>query len=83
MIADTPLVRNLDHPDYLRVLLNGEPTLEACFANMDAQRVREEMEEAQSCPDRVPQNIRQLIAAPAFPEALCVLFKNSLHPKSN
>ena len=83
MIADTPLVRNLDHPDYLKVLLNGQPTLEACFANIDAQTVRQEIEAAQICPDRVPQNVRQLIAEPAFPEALCSLFKHSLHPKSN
>jgi hypothetical protein len=83
MIADTPLVRNLDNSGYLKVLLNGEPTLEACFAKIDAQTVRKEMEAAQICPDRVPQNIRQLIAAPAFPDALCGLFKKSLKLKSN
>lgn len=83
MIADTPLVRNLENPHYLKVLLNGQPTLEECFAQIDAEAVRKEMEAAQMWPDRVPQNIRQLIAAPAFPDALCGLFQKSLNPKSN
>jgi len=83
MIADTPLVRNLGNPQYLKVLLNGQPTLEECFAQIDAEAVRKEMEAAQMWPDRVPQNIRQLIAAPAFPDALCGLFLKSLNPKSN
>jgi hypothetical protein len=83
MIADTPLVRNLENPQYLKVLLNGQPTLEECFAQIDAEAVRKEMEAAQMWPDRVPQNIRQLIAAPAFPDALCGLFLKSLNPKSN
>ncbi|MEK7745854.1 MAG: transposase [Elusimicrobiota bacterium] len=83
MIADTPLVRNLENPPYLKVLLNGQPTLGECFAQIDAEAVRKEMEAAQMWPDRVPQNIRQLIAAPAFPDALCGLFQKSLDPKSN
>ncbi len=83
MIADTPLVRNLENPQYRKVLLNGQPTLEECFAQIDAQAVRKEMEAAQMWLDRVPQNIRQLIASRAFPDALCGLFQKSLNPKSN
>ena len=83
MLADTPLVRNLENPQYLKVLLNGAPTLEECFARIDTDAVRKEMEAAQKCLDRVPPNIRQLIAAPAFPIALCRLFQKSLTPKSN
>lgn len=29
MLADTPLVRNLDNPAYMKLLLNAKPTLEA------------------------------------------------------
>lgn len=78
MIADTPLVKNLDNPDYLQVLLNGQPNLEACFAQMDIETVRQEMQIAQHWPDRVSRKIRQLVAVPAFPTALCGLFRKSL-----
>jgi hypothetical protein len=83
MIADTPLVRNLENPHYLKVLLNGQPTLEECFAQIDVEAVRSEMDAAHRCPDKVPRNIRQLIAVPAFPNALCGLFRKPPDVKSN
>jgi hypothetical protein len=83
MIADTPLVKNLDHPDYLKVLLNGQPSLAACFARIDTQTVRQEMARAQVWPDKIPRKIRQLIVDPTFADRLCVLFRKSESTKSN
>lgn len=77
MIADTPLVRNLENPRYLKILLNGQATLEQRFAQIDAQTVREELRAAQSSLEKVPPQIRQLIALPAFPEAICRLFQKA------
>ena len=77
MIADTPLVRNLENPRYLEILLNGQATLEQRFAQIDAQTVREELRAAQSSLEKVPPQIRQLIALPAFPEAICRLFQKA------
>jgi hypothetical protein len=78
MIADTPLVKNLENPNYLRILLNGAPNLEALFAQLDIDRVRQEMRTAQNCPDRVPREIQRLIELPAFPVTLCGLFQKPL-----
>jgi len=78
MIADTPLVKNLENPDYLQALLNGQPNLEACFAQMDIETLRHEMQTAQSCPDRVPRKIQQLVNLPAFPAVLYNLFRKPL-----
>ncbi|MCX6558726.1 MAG: transposase [Candidatus Aminicenantes bacterium] len=78
MIADTPLVKNLENPDYLQVLLNGQPNLEACFAQMDIETVRQEMQTAQNWSDRVPRKIQRLVNMPAFPTALCGLFRKPL-----
>ena len=83
MIADTPLVKNLDNPDYLKVLLNGQPSLEACFAQIDTETVRQELEAAQQWFDKVPRKIRQLIAQPTFADTLCGLFRKSEGMKSN
>jgi hypothetical protein len=77
MIADTPLVRNLENPRYRKVLLNGQVTLEERFAQLDIATVRQELRTAQSCPEKVPLPIRQLIAIPAFPEIICDLFKKA------
>jgi len=77
MIADTPLVRNLENPHYLKILLHGQATLEERFAQIDIATVRQEMRTAQSCPEKVPLPIRQLIAVPTFPEIICRLFKKA------
>ena len=77
MIADTPLVRNLENPRYLEVLLNGQATLEERFSQIDIETVRLELRAAQSCPERVPSPIRHLIAVPAFPETICRLFQKA------
>ena len=77
MIAETPLVRNLDNPAYLKVLLNGHANLEEYFAHIDVDAVRQEMDAAQQSPERVPRKIRELIAVPAFPDALSRLFRKT------
>ena len=41
MIANTPLVKNLENPQYREVLLSGSPTLADRFAEIDIKKVRE------------------------------------------
>lgn len=77
MIADTPLVRNLENPGYLEVLLNGHATLEERFAQIDIETVRKELLAAQASCEKVPPKIRQLITLPAFPDAICRLFRKA------
>jgi len=77
MLADTPLVRNLENPQYLEVLLNGQATLEERFAQVDVDTVRKELRAAQISPERVPRKIRKLIALPTFPQKLCHLFQTA------
>jgi len=77
MIADTPLVRNLENPRYLKILLSGQATLEERFAQIDAQTVRDELRAVPGSLEKVPPQIRQLIALPAFPEAICRLFQKA------
>jgi hypothetical protein len=77
MIADTPLVRNLENPGYIKTLLNGHATLEERFAQIDAETVRKELRTVQGSLEKVPPKIRQLIALPAFPEAICGLFQKA------
>lgn len=77
MIADTPLVRNLENPRYLEILLNGQPTLEARFAQIEVGSVRNELQDAQDSLEKMPSKIRQLIALPTFPEDVRGLFQKA------
>lgn len=77
MSADTPLVRNLENARYLEILLQGQSSLEARFAQIDAETVRAELQAAQASLEKVPAKIHQLIAAPTFPEVLCRLFQKA------
>jgi hypothetical protein len=77
MIADTPLVRNLENPNYLKILLHGQATLEECFAQIQVDTVRKELHDALNSLEKVPSKIRQLIHAQSFPETICRLFKNA------
>ena len=77
-IADTPLVRNFETPHYLELLLDRQPTSEACLAQFDMKELRQELENARNEPDRVPSQICRLIAAPTFFGTLCGFFHEPL-----
>ena len=78
MIADTPLVRNLENPRYLQILLDGQATLEERFAQIDIETVRKELLAAQAAVEKIPSKIRKLIALPTFPETICRLFQKAI-----
>ncbi len=70
MLADTPLVKNLGNPQYMEILLDGNASLEALFAQSDAAQLREELKKAQHAPDKVPAIIKRLIQEPSYPQDL-------------
>jgi hypothetical protein len=71
------LVRNLENPRYLKILLNGQATLEERFAQIDVETDRKELEAEQTSLEKVPLKIRQLITVPTFPEDVCRLFQKA------
>jgi hypothetical protein len=77
MIADTLLVRNLENPSYLKILLQGQGTLEERFAQIDVGTVRKELQAAHESPEKVPWQIRKLITIPTFLETIAALFQNA------
>lgn len=48
MVADTPLVKNLENPQYMKILLKDKNNLIERFAEIDVQLVRMELKENQS-----------------------------------
>lgn len=41
MLADTPLVRNLENPEYMKILLDGKENLEELFAELGENEVKD------------------------------------------
>ena len=70
MLADTPLVKNLKNPAYLKILLNGQPTLEVLFAQIDPATVRKELKIASQNPEKVPRALKQFIAKLNSPDPI-------------
>ena len=76
MLADTTLVHNLQNPEYLKILLDGQPTLEALFAQIDPAAVREELEQAQQNPERVPRALKRFIGSLPSPAPIKDFIRN-------
>jgi hypothetical protein len=75
MLAGTPLVKNLQNESYMKILLDGKPTLEARFAEIHIATVRKQLNDAQKSLDKIPAAIKKLIAKPRFPQIIANLFR--------
>ncbi len=84
MLAQTPLVRNLQNPEYMKILLDGKTTIEDVFAEIEITRLREDLKNAQQNPEKIPAKIKSIIKESQYPEKLVnILKKSQSQPKSN
>ncbi len=74
MLSDTPLVKNLQNPEYLKIILDGKRNLEERFSEIDAQLVQKELSNQQAASEKVPSKIKKMIKLPELPEVLVDLF---------
>ena len=74
ILADTPLVRNLDNDDYYKIILNGCSTLSERFSQIDDIIVREQLRQAENNQDKISPEIKSLIKQSDLPEKISVLF---------
>jgi hypothetical protein len=78
MLAEAPLVKNLQNPAYLALLLDGKATIEEVFADIEISSVREETRKLQRDVDPVPLAIRRLVGNPDYPEKLLAMLKTAI-----
>jgi hypothetical protein len=84
IIADTPLIKNLEKPQYLEILLNGNNTLEERFAEIDAELVRNDMNKLKDDAEKIPPKIQRIIKNKKLPQILVKLCEDYLYNnKSN
>ncbi len=73
MLSDTPFVVNLENKDYMNILLDGKETLEERFVEIDAKRVRKELEKSRSEESVISPKIKKIIRMPELPKSIVVL----------
>ena len=69
-LAETPLVKNLQNPDYMKILLKEKTSLAEVFAEIEIKTLREEFQKAQLSPEKLPPKIKRLIVMPNYPEKI-------------
>jgi hypothetical protein len=74
MLADTPLVKNLENPEYMEILLDGKASLEELFSELSKIKMGSDDDESQPNIDRILPGFRKLINLQKFPEHVLNLF---------
>jgi hypothetical protein len=69
MLADTPLVKNLSNPEYVKIILNGHGTLEERFAEIDEKLVRQEMKRSEDH-QGISARMKKILRKPNLPSLL-------------
>ena len=77
ILAETPLVKNIENAAYMKILLNGKATLEAVFAEIEIDIFRKVFQKAKHAPEKIPATIQQLIEKNDFPEKLVTLIQKA------
>jgi len=84
MLAQTPLVKNLDNPRYMEIILNGKANLAERFAEIDIVQVRKAHAEAQKSTQRYPRRMAEVFKIPHLPRELVKTMQKKRPPlKSN
>ena len=73
MLAETPLVKNLGHPEYVEILLKGKSSLAARFADIDILLVRQEEKDNAKRWRKYPKRMSRLFSIPDLPKKVAKL----------
>jgi hypothetical protein len=70
LLEDTALVKNLDNPEYVEILLDGCSTLEERFARIDSHAVVRRLRAERKSQRPTAHGMRKIIRRPDLPERL-------------
>ena len=75
ILADTPLVKNLDNADYMEILLDGCSTLEERFEKINSCLVREKLKAEKKKKMRMTPTMKKIIRFSNLPERILALIE--------
>jgi hypothetical protein len=70
MLAQTPLVKNLENSQYMETILNGKANLAERFAEVDIVQVRKVFADAQIVTQKYPKRMAEVFKIPNLPQQL-------------
>jgi len=73
MLSTTPLVKNLDNPEYYMLLLNGCSSLAERFSQIEVTTIQELLSAEKVSVQRLDPRIRKLVKDPQLPKRLMAL----------
>lgn len=83
MLADTPLIKNLDNDEYMKILLDGKTNLEELFADLELTSTARSTNTPVEV-DRLLPGFRKLIVLPTMPGKVAhLLSKSEIMAESN
>ncbi len=78
MIAGTPLVKNLDNQDYMKIILGDKNSLEEVFAQIESTTVGKMLKESQIRDDEIPARLKKIVAKKCLPDIIINSFRKRL-----
>lgn len=76
MFADTTLVKNLNNPEYLDIVLAGKTSLAECFSEIQHDIIQKEFTKENQYEKRIPPKIRKFIKNKDVPKIFLDLYKS-------
>ncbi len=73
MIAETPLVKNLENPEYMKILLKDKKTIAECFAEIDPDKVKDKIENINK-EELILPNVKKAIIMKGFQSMIMKAF---------
>ena len=73
ILTDTPLIKNLDNPEYMEAILDGNDNLEERFEKVDANMVAEKLKTEQKLHGKISPEMKKIIQRPDLPDELISL----------
>ena len=70
MLPSTPLVCNLEHTDYEKIIQNRYESLEEQFSLIDCRLIWDQFKQSRKSSVVISPQIKKIIAQPNFPEQL-------------
>jgi len=84
MLADTPLVKNLENPEYMEILLDGNESLEKLFSELGKSHSTADIQAQAGYTDCILPGFKAVIKIQDLPDLVLNLFKKFHHEtKSN
>lgn len=74
ILAETPLVRNLEKEEYCKIILNGCSTLAERFSQIDEKIIREKLRQSELNQERIPPAVKKIIKQPDLPQKIWTLY---------